>query len=66
MEAKVMCSMKDRANKLIKEHNQTIKEKAIEKIYDYTSPARLNIWYIFLELEYSFQLLCAGIELRHP
>lgn len=43
-----------------------MKKTAIMKIKDYTSPATLNVWYMFLELEYPFQLLCAGIELRHP
>ena len=64
--AKLGCSMRSVINTKIKENNDEIVKTSILKIKDYTSPATLNVWYMFLELEYSFQLLCAGIELRHP
>ena len=37
-----------------------------EKFNNRQSAAAVNVWYTFSELEYSFPLLCAGIELRHP
>ena len=33
---------------------------------DAQSRASDNVWYTFERIEYSFALLCAGIELRNP
>ena len=52
--AKLGCSMRELINTKIKEQDETIKKTAIMKIKDYTSPATLNVWYMFLELEYPF------------
>ena len=52
--AKLGCSMRSVVNTKIKEMNEKIIETAIMKIKDYTSPATRNVWYMFLELEYSF------------
>lgn len=46
--------MRELINTKIKEQDETIKNTAIMKIKDYTSPATLNVWYMFLELEYPF------------
>ena len=37
-----------------------------ERLNNKHSPAFPNTWYTFMELEYSFELLCAGIELKQP
>ena len=52
--AKLGCSMRELINTKIKEQDEMIKKTAIMKIKDYTSPATLNVWYMFLELEYPF------------
>lgn len=36
------------------------------KFRDYQTPANRNVWNTFQELEQSFSLLCAGIEIKHP
>lgn len=46
--------MRETINTKIKEQDETVKKTAIMKIKDYTSPATLNVWYMFLELEYPF------------
>jgi hypothetical protein len=28
--------------------------------------AKRNAWYTFMETDYSFQTLCAGVQLRQP
>lgn len=52
--AKLGCSMRELINTKIKEQDEMVKKTAIMKIKDYTSPATLNVWYMFLELEYPF------------
>jgi len=46
--------MRELINTKIKEQDEKVRETAILKIKDYTSPAALNVWYMFLELEYPF------------
>lgn len=52
--AKLACSMREMINNKIKDANEEVVRTAILKIKDYTSPATKNVWYMFLELEYSF------------
>jgi len=40
--------MRELINTKIKEQDEMVKKTAIMKIKDYTSPATLNVWYMFL------------------
>lgn len=61
-----MCSMKDTGNKYLAEYHGQIQDKVEELLRERLSGAKANVWYSFRELEYSFPLLCGGLELRHP
>jgi hypothetical protein len=64
--SKLMCSMKDTGNKYLAEYHDQIQDKVEELMRERLSGAKANVWYSFRELEYSFPLLCGGLELRHP
>mmetsp|Transcript_1105 Transcript_1105/g.2030 ORF Transcript_1105/g.2030 Transcript_1105/m.2030 type:complete len:353 (+) Transcript_1105:35-1093(+) len=62
------CGMVDLANEEMKKPELwfNIEERFKNKMLDLSNAAKLNVWYSVREIEYSFQLLCSGIELRHP
>lgn len=65
--SQLLCSMKETVNSKVNgEFNDKLKQLIRENVAEYMSDAVKNDWFYFMEIDYNFQLLCSGIELRQP
>ena len=66
--AGLLCGMQEKINSYLSEKAELfVVDTIVNKVIaEYSGMARRNTWYTFMETDYSFLLLCGGIQIKQP